>query len=62
MENIEWLRDDLVDYLGTAMQYNAAVQIDLDKAMYGSEEEVIQLAIDYGLIEKDEELDKGMGF
>jgi hypothetical protein len=62
MEDIEWLRADLIDYLGTGMQYNSALQIDLDKAMYGTDEEVIELALDYGFIEKDDEKNEGRTF
>lgn len=42
--DIERLRDDLIDYFGTASFYNKMAMIDLIKVKEASDEELIQIA------------------
>ena len=50
---VEELRKDLIDYFGTAMQYNPIVMMDLVKIENASDEQVVQIAMQNGInIEK----------
>lgn len=42
--DIERLRDDLIDYFGTASFYNKMAMMDLIKVKEASDEELIQIA------------------
>lgn len=48
MIDIERLRDDLIDYFGTAMFYNPAAMMDLEKVRKASDEELIEIAKNNG--------------
>ena len=48
--DIESLRRYLIDYLGTLMiVINPAVMFDLDRVSYGSDDDVIEVALAYGI-------------
>ncbi len=50
---VEELRKDLIDYFGTAMQYNPVAMMDLVKIENASDEQVVQIAMQNGInIEK----------
>ena len=44
--NIEKLREDLINYFGTAMFYNPTAMMNLEKVKKASEEELIKIALD----------------
>ena len=46
--DIERLRNDLIDYFGTAMQYNRIAMMDLINVERASYEELINIAIRNG--------------
>ena len=51
--DVEALRNDLIDYFGTAMQYNPVAMMDLIKIENASDEQVVQIAMKNGInIEK----------
>ncbi len=48
--DIELLREDLINYLGCSVfTVNPAIMLDLEKVRYGSDEEVIDIALTYGI-------------
>lgn len=48
--DIESLRRYLIDYLGTLMiVINPGVMFDLEKVSYGSDDDVIEVALAYGI-------------
>ena len=46
--NIEQLRKDLIDYFGTAMQYNPMAMMELEEVRRASAERLIEIAIKNG--------------
>ena len=46
--DIERLREDLINYFGTASFYNKMAMMDLIEIEKASDEEVIQIAVDNG--------------
>ena len=46
--DIEKLRGDLIDYFGTAMQYNPVALMDLTKVENASPDELINIALKNG--------------
>lgn len=46
--DIDKLRNDLVDYFGTAMQYNPVAMMELIKVENASDEELINIALKNG--------------
>ena len=48
MIDVERLRDDLVNYFGTAIFYNPAALMDLEEVKRADEDELINIAIENG--------------
>lgn len=46
--DVDSLRSDLIDYFGTAREYNPAATIDLINAEHASDEEIVRIAINNG--------------
>ena len=46
--DVDSLREDLINYFGTAMQYNKMAMMDLIKVEKASDEEVVNIAIKNG--------------
>lgn len=57
--DIEKLRGDLIDYFGTAMQYNPVALMDLTKVENASPDELINIALKNGFDLEDYEVGKG---
>ncbi len=48
MIDIERLREDLINYFGTAMFYNPVAMMDLEKVKRANTDKLIDIAIDNG--------------
>lgn len=46
--DVDSLREDLINYFGTAMQYNKMAMMDLIKVENASDEEVVNIAMKNG--------------
>ena len=46
--DVESLREDLINYFGTAMQYSGAAMMDLMRVENASDDEVVNIAIKNG--------------
>jgi len=57
--DIEKLRGDLIDYFGTAMQYNPVALMDLTKVENASPDELINIALKNGFDLEYYEVGKG---
>ncbi|MBQ6546647.1 MAG: hypothetical protein IJL74_01460 [Bacilli bacterium] len=59
--DVEELREDLIDYLGTAVSYNDVAMMDLIEAERANDEGIVRMALKHGFnlgkyeIEKTEE-------
>lgn len=56
------LRHDLIEYLGTAMQYNPAAVVDLAEVENASFGELINIALRFGFDLKEYDVNKGRTF
>lgn len=57
--DIDKLRAALIDYFGTAMQYNPVALMDLTKVENASPEELVNIALENGYDLEDYEVGKG---
>ena len=47
--DVDALRDDLMNYYGSAMQFNPVAMMDLVKVENASDEEIVNIAINNGI-------------
>jgi len=60
--DVDKLREDLIDYFGTAMQFNPVAVVDLGVVENASPEQLVNIALQNGFDLEEYDVNKGRRF